>query len=147
MATQISGLIPAGSLDRRIQILGLTYTKTKGEAIRAYAEILSVRAAKAETGGGEEEKSGTVVALGTVVWTIRYHTQISVESPNYEALALSEIVGDPIYLLDEDNQIMYDLFGNPLISIEDSGSIFYDILHIEEIGRKVGYNITAQRWR
>lgn len=147
MATQISGLIPAGSLDRRIQILGLTYTKVKGESIPTYSELLSIRAAKEETGGSEEEKSGTIVSLGTVVWTIRYATQIAAESKNYEALKVSELIGDPIYLLDLDNQIMYDLFGNPLISIENSGSIFYDILHIAEIGRKVGYTITSQRWR
>ena len=147
MPGQTSGLIPAGSLDRRIQILGLTVTKIKGEGVRSYAEILSIRAGKTESGGSEEEKSGTIVGLGQVVWTIRYATQIASQSPNYTALALSEIVGDPIYLLDLGGQIMYDLFGNPLVSIEDSGSIFYDILHIAEIGRKVGMQITAQRWR
>jgi hypothetical protein len=147
MATQISGLITAGSLDRRIQILGLTYSKVKGESTPAYSELLSVKAAKEETGGSEEEKSGTIVALGQVVWTIRYNTQISVEAKNYEALAISELIGDPIYLLDLGGQIMYDLFGNPLLSIENSGSIFYDILHIAEIGRKVGHTITSQRWR
>ena len=147
MASNISALIPAGSLDRRIQILGLTYTTVKGEAVRSYAEILSVKAAKAETGGTEEERSGTVIALGTAVFTIRYNSQLSTQSPNYEALALSEVIGDPVYLLDLDNQILYDLFGNPLVSIEESSTVFYDILHIDEIGRRVGHNITAQRWR
>jgi hypothetical protein len=147
MATQISGLIKAGDLDRRIQILGLTYTQIEGEAIESWSEILSLKAMKEPEGGNEEERSGTVVALGTVAWTIRYNTQISVENPNYEALKVSELVGDPVYLLDLDSQIMYDLFGNPLISIENSGSVLYDILNIEEIGRKVGQRITAQRWR
>lgn len=145
--TAISEIIKAGDLDRRIQIMGLTYTTVEGEAIENWAQILSLKARKEPEGGTEEEKSGTVVALGTVAWTIRYNTQISVETPNYEALRVSELVGDPIYLLDGDNQIMYDLFGNPLISLENSGYVTYDILNIEEIGRKVAQRITAQRWR
>lgn len=146
--TNLSEILRGGSLDRRIQILGLTYNKVNGEGRRAYASIMSVRAAKDETGGGEEEKAGTVVAISTVNWTIRYNSQLSVQEPRYEAMALSEIVSDPVYLRDMDNQIIYDLQGNPLIDLDNSGlTQIYDILHIEEVGRRVAHVITAQRWQ
>lgn len=143
----ISGLIKAGNLDRRIQVLGLTYSKVRGEARETYAEILSTRAAKLETTGSEDEGGGTLIAVGTVEWVIRYHSVLATEPKNYEAMRLVEITDDPTYLLDGQGQIMRDLYGNPLISLVESQSITYEILHIAEVGRKIGHTITAQRWR
>lgn len=145
--THISELLKAGSLDRRIQILGLTYTKVEGEARPVYAELLNVRASKTEGSGIEEDKIGSVVSTATVTFTIRYNSQIVVETKNYEALRLAEVMDEPVYLLDLGGQIMYDLFGNPLISIEDTEAIQYDIVHVEELGRKVGMVLTCERWR
>lgn len=145
--TQLSELLRAGSLDRRIQILELTYTKVRGEAREAYVQRFSLKANKSEEGGTEEEGGGTVIAIGTVQWLVRYQSQFSVLTKTYETMRLMEITSDPIYLRDENDQILYDLSGNPLLSLEQSPNVIYDILHISEIGRKVGHLITAQRWR
>jgi len=146
--THLSEILRGGDLDRRIQILGLTYDKVKGEGRRTYSSIMSVRAAREDAGGGEEEKSGTITEVKTVLFTIRYNSQFSTQTKKYEALQLSEVVNDPVYLRDLANQIIYDLQGNPLIDLEASGlTKTYDILHIEEVGRRVGHVITAQLWR
>ena len=146
--TKISEILRGGNLDRRIQILGLTYDKVKGESRRVYASIMSCRASREEIGGGEEEKAGSIVEVSQVAFTIRYNSQLSVQSKKYAAMALSEIIDDPVYLRDLDDQIIYDLQGNPLIDLDASGlTQVYDILHVEELGRRVGHVITAERWR
>lgn len=147
MASELSGLLKAGSLDRRIQILELTYVKVRGEAREGYTQILSLKANKSEEGGTEEEAGGTVVAFGTVQWLVRYQSQFSVLGKKNTTLKLLEMTSDPVYLRDNDDQILYDLSGNPLLSLEQSPNIGYDILHIAEVGRKVGHLITAQRWQ
>ena len=145
--THLSELLRAGDLDRRIQILKLTYTKVEGEAIEGYSVLQTVWASKEETGGGEEEKSGTIVGLGTVVWTIRKNNQILVQSKKGPAMKVRESINEPVYMRDDDGEILTDLEGNPLVTLDPGYDIAYDILHVEEIGRGVGMALTTERWQ
>lgn len=140
-------ILNAGDLDRKIQVLGLTITKTKGEARRSYAQILSVPSAKDPQGGTEGVKAGAVTNVGTVIFRIRYNTTIITEPKNYEAMQVGESIDAPVYLLDLSGQIMYDLYGNPLISIIDTTTVLYNILDIQEVGRRVAMDLICERWR
>lgn len=147
MASNISGFTKAGELDRRIQLLGLTYTEIKGEKVETYSEILTMPAQKSEQGGTEQIKAGAITHLSTVQFLVRYNSQIRSQSPNYEAMQLAEVLDTPNYLLDNDGQILYDLFGNPLVSIDNSTTVLYDIIDVTEVGRKVEMILTCERIR
>lgn len=147
MASNISGFTRAGELDRRIQLLGLTYTKIKGEEVETFAEILTMPAQRTDQGGNEQIKAGSVTHLSQVQWLIRYNSQIISQTPNYEAMKLAEVIDSPVYLQNNAGQILYDIFGNPLVSVDNTTTVLYDIIDVQEIGRKVEMLLICERWR
>lgn len=145
--SNISRIQKAGELDRRIQLLGLTYTKVKGEARRTYSQIFTLAAAKDPQGGTETVKAGAVTSVSGVVWRIFYNTEITTETPGYEAMIINEVVYAPVYLRDFEGNIMYDFNGHPMIDMDDTNTILYDIKDIQEVGRRVAMDLICERWR
>ena len=114
----ISGILRSGDLDRRIIIQKLTVSKVQGAPAETWTDLIEVWASKEELSGSETPVTGADTAFGSVRWSIRYTTKIITPTRNKEAMRLTEV---------------------------DTG-ITYEIKYIEELGRKVGWAIQAERW-
>lgn len=144
----ISQIIPAGDLDRRIKVLGLTATKERGEVNNEWALIFSTWAKREDLSGSVTDKAGADTAVFNVQFTIRYNTNFLSEVKKYEALRIMDRAWSPVYLRDDDGNVFYTLAGHPMLSLK-SGDLetTHKLLHFKELGRKIGMQITCEGWR